>query len=78
MIAVKMEVVLNTQPSNPINPTQDMVLNNIKQGQEVLMARLKSSEGPQYDIVEQGKIDSSLPQEYYSSMDRQSAILRYR
>jgi len=77
--AVKMEVVLNTQPTNTMNSAQDMVINNIKHGQEVLMARLKTSEGPQYDIVEHGKLDSTLPQDYpqglYSGMDRQSAIL---
>ena len=76
-----MEVVLNTQPTNSMNSAQDMVINNIKHGQEVLMARLKSSEGPQYDIVEQSKLDSHLSQEYtqglYSTMDRQSAIIRY-
>ena len=76
-----MEVVLNTQPTNTMNSAQDMVINNIKHGQEVLMARLKTSEGPQYDIVEHGKLDSTLPQDYpqglYSGMDRQSAILRY-
>ena len=75
-----MEVVLNTQPQDTMNSAQNMVINNIKHGQEVLMARLKSSEGHQYDIVDQSRPDSHLSQEYtqglYSTMDRQSAIIR--
>ena len=75
-----MEVILNTQPQDAMNSAQDMVINNIKHGQEVLMARLKSSEGHQYDIVDQSKLDNHLSQEYtqglYSTMDRQSAIIR--
>ena len=79
-LAVKMEVVLNTQPPDIMNTAQDMVMNNIKHSQEVLMARLKSSEGHQYDIVEPSKLDTHLPQDYtqglYTTMDRQSAIIR--